>query len=32
MDYSAYSQKDITVPVAFAEYAKELIAKTKRKD
>jgi murein DD-endopeptidase MepM/ murein hydrolase activator NlpD len=30
MDYSAYSQKDITLPVACAEYAKELIAEIKK--
>ena len=31
-DYSNYSQKDITLPVACGEYAKELAAQTKRKD
>ena len=31
-DYSNYSQKDITIPVACGEYAKELKARTKRKD
>jgi len=31
-DYSRYSQKDVTIPVACGEYAKELIARTKRKD
>jgi murein DD-endopeptidase MepM/ murein hydrolase activator NlpD len=29
MDYSAYSQKDITLPIACGDYAKELISKTK---
>ena len=29
MDYSVYSQKDITLPIACGEYAKELIARTK---
>jgi murein DD-endopeptidase MepM/ murein hydrolase activator NlpD len=29
MDYSAYSQKDITIPVACGDYGKELIAKSK---
>ncbi|TRZ49080.1 M23 family metallopeptidase [bacterium] len=32
MDYSRYSQKDITLPVACGEYAKDLMARTKRKD
>lgn len=32
MDYSAYSQKDITLPVACGDYAKELKSKTKKKD
>ncbi|MBU1209036.1 MAG: M23 family metallopeptidase [Proteobacteria bacterium] len=32
MDYSVYSQKDITLPIACGEYAKELIAESKRKD
>jgi len=31
-DYSAYSQKDITLPIACGEYAKELITRTKRID
>jgi len=31
-DYSNYSQKDITLSVACGEYAKELVARTKRKD
>ncbi len=31
-DYSNYSQKDITIPVACGEYAKELVARTIRKD
>jgi murein DD-endopeptidase MepM/ murein hydrolase activator NlpD len=31
-DYSNYSQKDVTLPVACREYAKELVAQTKRKD
>lgn len=31
-DYSNYSQRDITLPVACGEYAKELMARTKRKD
>jgi hypothetical protein len=29
MDYSRYSQKDITLPVACGEYAKELMARIK---
>ena len=32
MDYSSYSRKDITLPVACGEYAKELVARSKRKD
>jgi murein DD-endopeptidase MepM/ murein hydrolase activator NlpD len=32
MDYSAYSQKDITLPVACGDYGKALIAESKRKD
>jgi hypothetical protein len=32
MDYSAYSRRDITLPVACGDYAKELISETKRKD
>ncbi len=32
MDYSVYSQKDITLPIACGEYAKELITRTKRID
>lgn len=32
MVYSSYSQKDITLPVACGEYAKGLIARTKRED
>jgi murein DD-endopeptidase MepM/ murein hydrolase activator NlpD len=31
-DYSNYSKKDITLPIACGEYAKELVARTKRKD
>lgn len=30
VDYSNYSQKDITLPVACGEYAKRLIAETKK--
>jgi hypothetical protein len=30
MDYSAYSQKDITLPVACGEYGKALIAESNR--
>jgi len=30
--YSNYSQKEIILPVACGEYAKELLARTKRKD
>jgi murein DD-endopeptidase MepM/ murein hydrolase activator NlpD len=32
MDYSVYSQKEITLPVACGEYGKALIAESKRKD
>lgn len=32
MNYSAYSQKDITLPVACGDYGKALIAESKRKD
>jgi murein DD-endopeptidase MepM/ murein hydrolase activator NlpD len=32
MDYSRYSQKDITIPIACGEYAIELMARTKGKD
>lgn len=32
VDYSGYSQKDISIPVACGEYAKELVARTKGKD
>jgi murein DD-endopeptidase MepM/ murein hydrolase activator NlpD len=32
MDYSAYSQKEITLPVACGDYGKALIAESKRKD
>jgi murein DD-endopeptidase MepM/ murein hydrolase activator NlpD len=32
MDYSSYSQKDITIPVACGDYGKALIAESKRKD
>lgn len=32
VDYSNYSKKDITLPVACGDYAKELISKTKKKD
>jgi hypothetical protein len=31
-DYSNYSQRDITLPIACGEYAKELKARTKRED
>ena len=31
-DYSSYSQKEITLPVACGDYAKELKSKTKKKD
>jgi hypothetical protein len=31
MDYSAYSQKDITLPIACGDYGKALIAESKRK-
>jgi murein DD-endopeptidase MepM/ murein hydrolase activator NlpD len=32
MDYSAYSQKDITLPIACGDYGKALIVESKRKD
>jgi murein DD-endopeptidase MepM/ murein hydrolase activator NlpD len=32
MDYSMYSQKEITLPIACEEYAKKLMAQIKRKD
>jgi len=32
MDYSPYSQKDITLPIACGDYAKELKSETKKKD
>jgi len=32
MDYSAYSQKDITLPIACGDYGKDLIAESKKKD
>jgi len=32
MDYSAYSQKEITLPIACGDYGKTLIAEGKRKD
>jgi len=32
LDYSRSSQKDITLPIACGEYAKELVTRTKRKD
>jgi murein DD-endopeptidase MepM/ murein hydrolase activator NlpD len=32
MDYSAYSQKEITLPIACGDYGKALIAESKRKD
>jgi murein DD-endopeptidase MepM/ murein hydrolase activator NlpD len=32
MDYSAYSQKEITLPIACGDYVKALIAESKRKD
>lgn len=32
MDYSAYSQKDITLPVACGDYGKALIAESKGKE
>lgn len=31
MDYSSYTQKDITLPIACGDYGKELIAESKRK-
>ena len=31
-DYSSYSQKDLTLPIACGEYAKELVTRTQRKD
>lgn len=32
MDYSAYSQKEITLPIACGDYGKALIAESKRKN
>jgi len=32
MDYSAYSQKDITLPIACGDYGKALIAESKAKE
>jgi len=32
MDYSAYFQKDITLPIACGDYGKALIAESERKD
>ena len=32
MDYSAHSQKDITLPIACGDYGKTLIAESERKD
>ncbi len=31
-DYSNYSKKDITLPIACGEYAKELVARTKKRN
>jgi murein DD-endopeptidase MepM/ murein hydrolase activator NlpD len=31
-DYSIYSRKDLTFPIACGEYAKELVTRTERKD